>query len=291
MSHSRTQQTIRRPIEVVGFGYWSGKEVRVEFRPASVGTGITFVRDDLGPEASIPGRVEYRTDVLRRTNLSLSGVQVEMVEHIMAALAGLQIDNCEVGVDQAEMPGCDGSAIEFVDALLGVGLQEQDEEVSHLEITETLRLTSGEAWIEAHPVANGSYSVEFELDYPEDPAIGRQAAAVEVTPEQFRRELAPCRTFVLQREAEEMVRRGLGEHVTPRDLLIFDQQGVVENELRFENECARHKALDLIGDLALTGHAIVGRIVAYRSGHKLNAALAQELVRSFASVVPLRATA
>jgi len=291
MFHSRPQQTIRRPTTVVGFGYWSGKEVRVEFRPAPEGSGITFVRDDLGPQASIPGRVEYRTDVLRRTNLSLGGANVEMVEHILAALAGLQIDNCEVGVDQAEMPGCDGSAIDFVDALLGVGLQEQGEEVSHLEITETVRLTSGDAWIEAHPVADGSYSIEFELDYPEDSVIGRQSAAVEVTPELFCRELAPCRTFVLQREAEEMVRRGLGTHVTPRDLLIFDQQGVVGNELRFENECARHKALDLIGDLALTGHAIVGRIVAYRSGHKLNAKLAQELVTQFASAAPLRATA
>ncbi len=291
MFHSRPQQTIRRPTTVVGFGYWSGKEVRVEFRPASAGSGITFVRDDLGLQASIPGRVEYRTDVPRRTNLSLGDVGVEMVEHILAALAGLQIDNCEVGVDQAEMPGCDGSAIKFVDALLGVGLQEQDEEVSYLEITETLRLTSDEAWIEAHPVDDGSYSVEFELDYPEDSVIGRQSAAVEVTPELFCRELAPCRTFVLQREAEEMVRRGLGTHVTPRDLLIFDQQGVVGNELRFENECARHKALDLIGDMALTGHAIVGRIVAHRSGHKLNAKLAQELVTQFASVAPLRATA
>jgi len=291
MFHSRPQQTIQRPTTVVGFGYWSGKEVHVEFRPAPKGSGITFVRDDLGPQASIPGRVEYRTDVLRRTNLSLGGANVEMVEHIMAALAGLQIDNCEVGVDQAEMPGCDGSAIEFVDALLNVGLQEQDEEISYLEITETVRLTSGEAWIEAHPVVNGSYSIEFELDYPEDSVIGRQSAAVEVTPERFRRELAPSRTFVLQREAEEMVRRGLGTHVTPRDLLIFDQQGVVGNELRFENECARHKALDLIGDMALTGHTIVGRIVAHRSGHKLNAKLAQELVTRFTSVVPLRATA
>jgi len=291
MFNARPQQTIRRPIAVVGYGYWSGKEVHVEFRPAPADSGITFVRDDMGHEALIPGRVEYRTEVPRRTNLSLGGASVEMVEHIMAALAGLQIDNCEVGVDQAEMPGCDGSAIEFVEALVSVGIEQQSEEVSPLEITETLRLTSEEAWIEAHPAIEGSYSVEFELDYPEDSVIGRQSAAFEVTPDVFCRELAPCRTFVLQREAEEMRRRGLGTHVTPRDLLIFDDQGVVGNQLRFENECARHKALDLIGDMALTGHAILGRIVAYRSGHKLNAALAEELVRSFATVAPVRATA
>jgi len=291
MFNVRPQQTIRRPIEVVGYGYWSGKEVHVEFRPAAVGTGITFVRDDMGPEASIPGRVEYRTEVPRRTNLSSGGAGVEMVEHIMAALSGLQIDNCEVGVDQAEMPGCDGSAIEFVDALISVGIEQQGEEVAQLEITETLRLTSGAAWIEAHPVADGSYSVAFELDYPEDSVIGRQSAALEMNSDEFCREVAPCRTFVLQREADEMIRRGLGTHVTPRDLLIFGDQGVVGNQLRFENECARHKALDLIGDMALTGHAIIGRIVAYRSGHKLNAALAQELVTSFASVAAVRATA
>ncbi|MCA9230093.1 MAG: UDP-3-O-[3-hydroxymyristoyl] N-acetylglucosamine deacetylase [Planctomycetales bacterium] len=291
MLHSRLQQTIQRPAVVSGVGFWSGKEIRVEFRPAPEGTGIRFVRDDIGPQASIPALVEYRADMPRRTNLCHNGTTVEMVEHVLAALAGLQIDNCEVGVDQAEMPGCDGSAQEFVAALDAAGIETQPAEVSRLEITHPIRIESGETWIEARPTLGGEYSVEFELDYPQDPIIGLQSTALEVTPENFRREVAPCRTFVLQREAEQLVRLGLGSHVSPHDLLVFDEHGPIENELRFGNECARHKALDVIGDMALTGHAIVGQIIAHRSGHKLHAALAQELLTHFQAAAPLRASA
>ncbi|NOY42930.1 MAG: UDP-3-O-[3-hydroxymyristoyl] N-acetylglucosamine deacetylase [Planctomycetes bacterium] len=286
MLRSRRQRTICEPVSVEGFGYWRGHDVRVEFRPAPAGSGIVFVRDDIGPEARIAARAEYRIDVPRRTNLQFEGVQVEMVEHAMAALAGLQIDNCEVGVDQSEMPGCDGSSLAFVEALDSVGTVEQDAEVSLLEITEVVRLTDGEAWVEARPSAEGQYRIEFELDYPYDDVIGRQSVAMEVTPERFRRDLAPCRTFILEREAEALVQQGLGSRVTPQDLLIFSDEGPVDNELRFENECARHKALDLIGDLALAGGQIEGQIVAYRSSHKLNAALARELEVRFSSVAP-----
>lgn len=291
MSIFRLQRTIHRPVTVSGFGYWSGKDVCVEIRPAPVGAGITFVRDDLEVQATIPAQLEYRVDMPRRTNLVRNGAEVQMVEHIMAALAGMQIDNCEIGVDQVEMPGCDGSALAFVEALEAVGAQEQDAEVAHLEVTENVRLSSGESWIEAQPCPVGSYSVEFEVYYPQDAVIGRQSAIVTVTREEFRREVAPCRTFVLRREAEEMIRRGLGARVSPRDLLLFDERGPVENQLRFDNECARHKALDVIGDLALTGCAISGRIVAHRSSHRLNAALGQELITRFANAAPLRAIA
>ena len=291
MQNLRSQQTIQRPVVVAGIGYWSGRDIRVTFRPAPAGSGVTFVRDDLGPDAVVPARARYRTDVPRRTNLSLNGAGVEMVEHVLATLSGLQIDNCEVGVDQAEMPGCDGSAIDFVAALDSAGLQPQEADVLQLEVTERIRLTSGDTWIEARPAIDGEYSVEFQVDYPHDSSIGQQSAIVTLTPETFRQEIAPCRTFVLQREADEIKRRGLGLHVTPQDLLVFNEHGPVENELRFENECARHKALDVIGDMALTGHSIVGRITAYRSGHKLNSELAQELVTRFAAKAPLRATA
>ncbi len=287
----RQQRTISRPVLVGGYGYWSGQDVRVEFRPASVGAGITFVRDDLGPDARVPAQVEHRLDVPRRTNLRCQGVQVDMVEHIMAALAGLQIDNCEVGVDQQEMPGCDGSAIAFVQALDSAGTIEQSQPVNRLEITEPVCLRRGESRIEAHPSRCGGYSIEFELDYPNDPVIGRQSTTVEVTSSRFRQEIAPCRTFVLEREANEMRRRGLCGRVTPRDLLVFDDQGPIENYLRFDNECARHKTLDVIGDLALTGCEVVGHIVAYRSSHQLNAELASELVDRFLIDTPLRVVA
>ena len=291
MSSIRQQRTICRPVSVSGFGYWSGKDVRVQFRPAPVGSGITLVRDDLGPNARVPAQVDYREDVPRRTNLSYRGARFEMVEHVMGALAGLHIDNCEVGVDQAELPGCDGSALDFVEALDSAGLVEQEDPASLLEITETVRLTLGDTWIEAHPNSSGSCSLEYELDYPHDLVIGHQTVAVMNTPAEFRQQIAPCRTFVLQGEADEMVSRGLASRVTTRDLLVFGEEGPVGNRLRFSNECARHKVLDLIGDLALTGCQIAGHIVAYRSGHQLNAALSGELKARFAIVFPLKASA
>jgi len=291
MPYSRLQRTISRSVAVGGYGFWSGKHVQVEFRPAAAESGVTFVRDDLGDNARVPARIEYRLDVPRRTNLRRGDVQVDMVEHIVAALAGLQIDNCEVGVTAVEMPGCDGSALAFVHALDRVGIHEQHEVVRQFEITETIRLVSGESWIEARPGRHDEYRVEFQLDYPRDPVIGRQAVSIGVSPETFREDLAGCRTFVLEREADAMVQRGLGVHVTPQDLLIFDKQGPIDNPLRFQNECARHKALDLIGDLALTGCEIVGHIVAYRSSHHLNAALASELLTRFAATAPLKASA
>jgi UDP-3-O-acyl N-acetylglucosamine deacetylase len=290
MSYVRLQRTIRRPVAVLGFGYHTGQDVRVEFRPAPVGAGITFVREDLGLDARVAAHCDNRIEVPRRTCLEVDGVRVEMVEHILAALAGLQVDNCEVRVDRSEMPGCDGSSMAFVAAIESVGTVEQGAEVNRLEITEHVSLSHGDMIIEAFPSPSDSYSVEYTVDYPQDPVIGYQVATVEVTPEIFREEIAPCRTFVLQREADEMLRAGLGKRVGSHDLLIFGDSGPVNNRLRFDNECARHKALDVIGDLALTGCEIVGHVVAYRSGHRLNAAFAQELLRRFASVT-LKASA
>jgi UDP-3-O-acyl N-acetylglucosamine deacetylase len=278
MPRSRLQQTIDRPIAVSGHGYWSGAEVRVEFRPAPENSGITFVRDDLRPRKQVPARLENRIEIPRRTCLRLGDAQVSMVEHALAALTGLHIDNCEVGVTGEEMPGCDGSAQDFVEALDCVGIVEQSCRARVLEITETVRLEEGNCWIEAGPAAHGELSIHYIVHYPIDPVIGRQEASFEITPEVFRHEVGPCRTFILQREADDLRRQGKGSHVSNHDLLIFNEYGLVENQLRFANECARHKVLDVIGDLALTGCQIAGRIRAYRSGHRLNTAFARELM-------------
>jgi len=288
MSHFRNQRTIARSAVVQGFGYWCGQDVRVEFRPAQVGTGLVFVRDDLGPTARLQVDPRRRIDVPRRTNLSSGPVRVDMVEHVLAALAGLQIDNCEIGVNQTEMPGCDGSALKFVEALEAAGIVYQRAPAELLEVTETVRLVAGEGWIEARPSQQKCFSVEFHLDYPHDDAIGQQSFSIDVTPETFRSEIAPSRTFLLQKEADEMLRLGLGRRVTSSDLLIFGEQGPIDNRLRFADECVRHKVLDVIGDMALMGRQLIGRIVAHRSGHRLNAALATELVARFGTVAPER---
>lgn len=278
MSVPRCQHTVRKPVAVEGFGYFSGQDIRVEFRPAPVGSGITFVRNDLSPAVRIPASPTLRVDVPRRTSLEWRGARVEMVEHVLAALSGLQIDNCEVWVTAAEMPGCDGSALAFVEALDSVGVTDQVMPVRQICVKRRIRVGDERNWIEASPSPDGILSVAFDLDYRDHPAIGRQTIRLNVHPATFRTELAPCRTFLEEEAARAMVAQGLGRRVTPQNLLIFGPQGPLENMLRFDNECVRHKVLDVVGDLALTGCQVVADVVAFRSGHRLHAELAKQLM-------------
>jgi UDP-3-O-acyl N-acetylglucosamine deacetylase len=278
MHTPRNQRTIAQTAVVEGIGYWSGRDVRVEFRPAEADTGVVFVRGDLAEPAYIPARVEHRIESPRRTTLSCGGASVEMVEHILAALAGLQIDNCQVWVDQPEMPGVDGSSGPFVAALLEAGTVVQTSPRSRLVIRETTRLGDEESWIEANPTTKAGLSVRFRIDYGRDNAIGRQTYQLDITPETFLAELAPCRTFLLKHEADSLVALGLGQRATHKDLLVFGEEGPIDNELRFEDECVRHKMLDLVGDLALAGCDVIGTITAHCSGHRLNALLTAALL-------------
>ncbi len=214
-----------------------------------------------------------------------------MVEHILAALAGLWIDNCEIWVDRPEMPGCDGSSNPFVAALTEAGIVQQDWPCRQLVITDTTRVGDDESWVEARPSQQAGLTIKYKLDYGSENVIGRQTIELLITPETFRNELAPARTFLLQAEAEWLRSRGLGSRVTPRDILVFDDLGAIENVLRFEDECVRHKALDLVGDLALAGCELVGQIIAYRSGHRLNADLVQALLSEGQIVESRRKTA
>lgn len=278
VDRTRNQRTIAAPATVEGFGYWEGKDVRVEFRPARADSGIVFVRRDLDGCPRIPACVGNRVETPRRTSLRAGGAGVEMIEHVMAALAGLQIDNCEVWVDAQEMPGCDGSSGAFVDALDAVGIVVQDAAKPRRIVREVIRLGHEDSWIEARPPLSGETLLEYQLDYRAQGPIGRQTLAISPEPESFRRELAPSRTFMLKSEADWLLARGFGQRATTRDLLVFDQAGPIDNELRFPDECVRHKLLDMVGDLALSGCQLVGRFRAYRSGHRLNA----EMVRALA---------
>ncbi len=273
------QRTVAQSATVAGFGYWSGKDVSVEFRPAAPGSGLRFVRDDLERPAVIPVSVERRVEVPRRTALAQDGVSVEMVEHILAALYGLGIDNCEIHVTGQEMPGCDGSALPFVEAIAAAGTLEQPATQRRLVVTEVARVGNDDCWVEARPGKSGQLQVKYRLDYGSQSAIGRQTIDLVVNSESFCRELAPARTFLLEEEAQWLKSRGLGNRVTNGDLLVFGPEGVIDNELRFEDECVRHKALDLVGDLALAGCSIVGQITAYKSGHRLNAELVKVLLK------------
>jgi UDP-3-O-acyl-N-acetylglucosamine deacetylase len=197
---------------------------------------------------------------------------------VLAALAGLRVDNCEVWVDAQEMPGCDGSSKAFVEAIDEAGVVEQRAPVPQIVVGNRVRVGTNDSWIEAQPPRTAGLTLAYELDYGAQTAIGRQTYALDLTPDSFRRELSACRTFIPNEVAQAMLAEGRGQRVTPRDLLIFDAHGPIDNKLRFSNECARHKLLDVVGDLALTGCEIVGHVVAFRTGHRLHAELATRLL-------------
>jgi UDP-3-O-[3-hydroxymyristoyl] N-acetylglucosamine deacetylase len=273
----RTQQTIRRPVSVAGTGYWSGRAVRVDFLPAAAGAGLVFVRADVGVPVRIPASVEYRVEATARTNLAAAGVQLQMVEHALSALAGLGIDCCVVRVDAEEMPGLDGSSRAFVDALDEAGLEPLGPPVEPLVVAEVVREGDDLSWIEASPPRFAGLSIDYELDYGAGP-IGRQTLAIRVTPETYREELAAARTFISLEEAARLRAGGMALGVGYQDLLVFDERGPVDNALRWPDECVRHKVLDLVGDLALVGRPLHAHVRACRSGHRLNGALASRLV-------------
>ena len=286
------QRTLAQVAVVEGFGFWSSKDVRVEFHPAPDNTGLVFVRDDLDTPARIPALVENRIEMPRRTTLTADGASVEMVEHILAALAGLGIDNCEIHVNECEMPGCDGSSESFVTAINQAGTVAQNATRRRLNIRETTRIGDDECWIEARPSKSEGLTVKYRLEYADAPAIGRQTVQFNVTPEFFTKELASARTFMLQLEAEWLQNQpGIADRVTPNEVLIFTATGPINNELRFDDECARHKALDLIGDFALAGCEVQGQIIAHKSGHRLNADLVSVLLRESQILEPRRLSA
>ncbi len=276
--HLRKQRTISNTVALDGFGFWSGRDVRLEFRPAEPDSGLVFIRRDLPRAPRIPALVRNRIETPRRTTLTTGGASVEMVEHVLAALAGLHIDNCEIWANEPEMPGCDGSSQPFVAVLEAAGSVEQEVVRPQLVIRNVTRLGDDDSWIEARPAASPGLHIKYRLDYGSGNGIGRQTLQLPITPETFRRELAPARTFVLEHEAQWLRERGLGARATYQNLLVFDAEGPVENELRYEDECVRHKMLDVVGDLALAGCDLQGQIIAHKSGHRLNAELVKAIL-------------
>lgn len=289
--HLRQQRTIAQPALVSSFGFWSGRDVTVQFRPAAPNTGVVFVRGDYEIPRRIPAQAEFRIEVPRRTTLSRDGATVEMVEHILAALAGMRVDNCEVWVDAPEMPGCDGSSLAFVEALKKAKVVEQNAQRPQMLVSEITRVGDEHCWVEARPSRSNALQVKYRLDYPDNIAIGRQSLELDITTESFCRDLAPARTFLVEQEAEWLQKQGLGTRVTYNDVLIFNESEPIDNELRFEDECVRHKVLDLVGDLALVGCDVVGKIIAHRSGHRLNAELVRALRTECQIVESVRRTA
>ncbi len=279
----RPQRTIRHAVETAGVGLFTGADVRLRFRPAPVDHGIAFQRVDCSGSSPIPARIDCVVSKQRRTAVAFNGVQVELIEHVMAALAGLQIDNCLIELDGPEVPGFDGSCQQLCELLQAAEIVEQDRlrEVISLRIPVQVTSREDDTDVTARPMKRDGLAITYQLDYGERSVIAPQTLTVELTPESFVREIAFARTFVMQAEVDQLKAAGYGSRVTYQDLLVFDADGrVIENELRTPDECVRHKILDCIGDFALIGSDLHGYVNAYRSGHRQN----HELVRRILSV-------
>ncbi len=288
MQVQRRQKTIARVCHVSGRGYWSGTPITVTFRPADENSGIVFQRIDLPDQPRIPVSASLRMETALRTRLAVEGATVDMVEHILSALFALQIDNCLVECTAREMPGMDGSSIAFAIALDQSGICEQPAWVQSLVIDAPHRIGDDRQWIMVTPTSQAGFTCEYRLDYPSSTNIPSGTFSSSITPDLYLDEIAPARTFVTKAEADQLQSKGLAKHVTFRDLLVFDQNGPIDNVLRFNDECARHKLLDLIGDLALCGVPICGKVIAYRSGHILNGRMAAWLEEQARKTVDTR---
>lgn len=276
-SSPRRQRTIARPASVRGIGLFHGADVTLRFLPAPENHGIAFQRTDLADSPVVPALIDYAQSQPRRTAIAYRGASVETIEHVMAALAGLNIDNCLVQLDGLEPPVGDGSAQHFVDAITDAGIIEQTALRGWLSVCNKVDVFSldHQEEIAAAPRRPDGYQLTYELDYGH-PHLPRQRASVEITPRSFLNAVAFARTFVLEDEVAALQAQGFGRRMSPRDLLVFGPRGPIDNQVHTADECARHKLLDCVGDLALIGCDLSGDFVARRTGHHHN----RELVRN-----------
>jgi UDP-3-O-[3-hydroxymyristoyl] N-acetylglucosamine deacetylase len=277
MQTVRFQNTIRHSCQVSGRGYWSGQPIQLTFLPADVDTGIRFVRTDILHQPQIRAVSENRLEMPLRTRLREGNAEVDMVEHVMAALYGMRIDNCLVLCDACEMPGLDGSALAVTLALQQATTERQHKARETRVIEEPIRLGDQRQWLVALPADDHRLHVEYRLDFGPGQTIPSGISACTLTPDTFADQIAAARTFISAKDAQTLQEKGLALHVTDRDLIVFGEQGPINNSLRYSDECARHKLLDLIGDLALCGYDICGRIIACRTGHAANGRMAEKI--------------
>ncbi|MCA9079241.1 MAG: UDP-3-O-[3-hydroxymyristoyl] N-acetylglucosamine deacetylase [Planctomycetaceae bacterium] len=271
----RWQNTLSRSAALRGFGLFGGIDVRLELCPAPENHGIVFERTDLTEPVQIPALIDYVVPRPRCTVIEQYGTCVAVIEHVMAALAGMQIDNCLVRIDAPEPPACDGSSQAFLDLIDAAGIDQQTALREVVRVPHLLEVTDSEhVGIVALPPREDEYEVGYLLNYGPGP-IRPQAFKAHVSPVTFRNELASARTFVLREEVTALQASGIGLRATPANVVVFDTAGPIETTLRYHDECARHKTLDCVGDFALLGADLQGQFIAQRSGHRLN----HELIR------------
>jgi UDP-3-O-[3-hydroxymyristoyl] N-acetylglucosamine deacetylase len=258
------QQTIRKVVTLEGIGLHSGKPARLTLSPAPADSGIVF---RVGPHGEpIPAAPESVVDSYYATTLGRNGARIQTVEHLMAAAAGLRIDNLEVEIDGAEIPATDGSAKPFVALLAGAGRTPQGARRRPIEIPKPLHVGSGSRWIHIVPCDTFKISYTLENDHP---AIGTQVLTCVPTEEMFVSDYAPARTYGFLKDLGVLRKNGLALGGSLDNAIVVGKRGTI-NSLRYRDEFVRHKILDLIGDLALLGRPLLGHVIARNAGHALN---------------------
>lgn len=264
---ARPQRTIANSVVIAGQGLHSGLKTGVILHPAPPGTGIVF--SSLAAQSAIAARLENVTETGYNTTLSGGGHSIRTVEHLMSALHGLGIANLLVKTDD-EVPALDGSALEFCKHLRGAGVREQAAQIEPIAVRKTIQIGEGSEFIRIEPAAH--LIVDYTLDYPQP--VGVQRVHFEMaSADDYVREIAPARTFGFVREFRKLAEMGLASGGRLDNLILVDDEKVVNTSLRFADEFARHKVLDLIGDLYLLGRPIAGHVTASKTGHSDNLAL------------------
>lgn len=260
-----SRRTVAATGTIEGVGLHLGQGCRMTFRPAESGRGVVFRRVDLEGQPEIPANVDRAVLSERRTQLGEDPVSVHTVEHVLAAVAGAELDDLVIELDAPEPPIMDGSAAPFLALLTTLGVAEQSGTVSYLRLHSPVHVTDGVSVYAAHP--SSELELDVAIDFPH-PLIGAQRGRYRVTPATFRSELAPARTFGFVREVEALRAKGLIRGASTENAVVLDERGVVGNQLRWPDEFVRHKAMDCIGDLALAGARVRARIVASRPSHR-----------------------
>jgi len=270
------QQTLARPVQCTGIGLHSGKRVNLTIKPAPVNHGIKFVRTDLAHRPVISAHFRNVVDTSLATTLGTDGVIVSTVEHLMAALVGLCIDNALVEMDGYEAPIMDGSAGPFTSMLKEAGIRTQPGKRYTFVVKKPIEMSDGDRKVGLYPSDTLKITCTIEFDHP---LVMRQSYTISLTDGLFEKEISRARTFGFLHEVNYLKQNGFARGGSLENAVVIDRDRILNREgLRYENEFVRHKVLDCIGDLSLLGMPLIGHIVAYKSGHSLNHALLKRFI-------------
>jgi UDP-3-O-[3-hydroxymyristoyl] N-acetylglucosamine deacetylase len=270
-----SQRTLRRPVSCSGIGLHSGNKVTLSLKPAPADYGIRFQRSDLGG-LEIPATVTHLGGIRLATGLTREAVSVETVEHLLAALTALGIDNCIVELNTPEVPIMDGSAAPFVYLILNeAGVKRLPAPKKFLKVLRPISLNQGDKRIALYPSDHFKVTYSISFDHP---LIRHQSRTMTITDATFVDEIAPARTFGFLKEVEMLRQKGLALGGSLDNAIVLGENTVLNNALRFEDEFVRHKILDVIGDLSLVGYPVIGHLVAHRGGHALHTAFAARIL-------------